>query len=119
MTKEARAQVLAEVPATLRAASAEIARLRAENQQYREKLAQAELAGEVVDLMEQRGLGERGIPRKEKIAMLLQSGKDLEVTKKALELQAPDMSFAKVASAGGAQGADSEDQLTAFIMTGR
>jgi|APSaa5957512576_1039674.scaffolds.fasta_scaffold00116_33 hypothetical protein len=117
LTKEAAQEVMAAVPGVLRALVAERDALRAENDGLKEKQASADLAGDVVDLMESRGLGEAGMSRKEKIAALLISGRDLNVLQQAVSMQAPEMSFSKVASSAS-EGGQSGDRFESYLRGG-
>ena len=115
LTKEATAEALRAVPIALRAQSAEIQRLRAENAALLEKVASNALAQEVIDMMEDRGTSDPSVGRTEKVAMLLESGQDLGDLKRALLLQPQDMSFAKVASKQDTAG-EGTDAFTAFLL---
>mgnify|MGYP003651583082 CR=1 FL=1 len=115
LAKEARAQVLTQVPQALRAASAEIQRQNSEIVMLKEKIAQSDLAQELVGILDAKGLSDPSASAKEKVAALLDSGQDLTSMKKALEMRLSDMSFAKVASDESALGGS--DPFTAFIVS--
>ena len=96
--------VLGKVPETLRALMDENTKLASEINEYR-KRAQAE---EIVDEMERKGLTDSSISFQDKVASLLDSGKDFEVVREALKMASPNLSFASVADT------DSEDSNTAL-----
>ncbi len=116
LTKEAVRRTLEAVPATIRALAEERDNLHKEIAGLKEKIASAELAGEVVDMMDNRGLGEAGLSRRDKISALQDSGRNLTVLKQALAMQAPEMSFSKVASSKADDGIDG-DRFVNFLMS--
>ena len=79
LTKEAAHEALAAVGPTLRALVTERDALVEKVASYEAQKVSTELAEEVVDMMDKRNLGEAGMARKEKVAALLDSGRDLTV----------------------------------------
>jgi hypothetical protein len=114
MDKVALAQVLSEVPKTLRAQQEKIAALTEEN----EKLKREQRAASVVDLAESKDVNLGGGSRKEKVAMLLDSGRDLGVMEAALNMQAPGSSFLKIAEDSSVSEGDHESALENLIVFG-
>ena len=108
LTKQA-AETLAQVPGVLRALARENADLRIKVAEF-EKRAEAE--GLVAE-MEERGFVDPQASREEKIAALLNSGKDLGVLKEAMAMSPQDFSPGTL-SGGSSEGRI--DALTACLM---
>ena len=104
-------EVLAAVPATLRA-------LRAQNTALLTKLASYERqkqAEEIVTSMERRGLGDSSVPLNKRVSDLLSSQKDLDVVKEAVALATPDMSFASISYRPDV---DNRTSLDSYLLEG-
>lgn len=106
-------RLLSEAAATIRTLQSEKEKLASALADYRKK----ELAEDVVALMEARGLSTEGYSHKEKVAHVLASGKDLEVTREALRLAATDMSFARVSEEADLAFGSSADKLREFVLS--
>lgn len=107
--REKLAQVMEQIPSVLRQLSSEV-------QGLREKIAhyeQRDKAEELVAEMEVRGLVDPSVPRQEKVAALLGSGKDLDVLREAVDLQVGDFSPADVSGQAGS----GSDAITQFLVT--
>lgn len=115
ISKTAFARLLSEVPDTLRACANEIRTLREEKAALMEKVASYKLAEEVVELMEERGLSD-GLPSRQKVAALMESGKDLKALHTALKMRPADMSFSKVAQERESGGRSSDDEFWDSIL---
>ncbi len=115
-TKEAANAVLSKVTPVLRAQSARIAALEAEKAVWVEKTAQAGMAEDIVDMMAKRGVKTEGSSRKEKVAQLIGSGRDLGVLKQALALRGADMSYTKTAAAQVEDGEDASSDLEIYLL---
>lgn len=101
----------------LKEAAVQMRALSEENQTLLHKLAQYEraaLAGEIVPMLEERGLLERETPFMQKVAFVLASKKDLTLLKATLELSSNDTSFARVSS----DTHTAPDEFVNFLMTG-
>jgi len=96
------------VAVALRSASKEIQFLR-EKVAHNEKVAQAE---ELVARMESQGLVDPDVPHKDKVAALMDSGKDLNLMSEALNMNLGD--FSSVTPDEGASA--STDPLTAELL---
>jgi hypothetical protein len=85
-------QVLSQVAPVLRALVEENVKLASALKEAQ----RAEQAEEIVTMMDARGLSDKSVPFKQKVAALLSSKKDLGVVKEALAIVTPDMSFASL-----------------------
>jgi len=102
-------EVLSKVPGTLRALVEERAKLASRLEMYEKR----ELAEEIVVEMDRKGLGDSDLSFRDKVASLLDSGKDLSLVKQAVEMAVPNMSFASLAD-GPPEGTD----LVNYILGG-
>jgi hypothetical protein len=89
-------EVLKQVSTTLRALVEEKEKLASQLETY-QKRAQAE---EIVSAMDNKGLSDPNVPFQDKVDMLINSDKDLNVVKEAMSLAAADFSFASVSEDG-------------------
>ena len=101
--------VLGKVPETLRALMDENTKLASELDEFR-KRAQAE---EIVGEMDRKGLTDVSVTFQEKVAALLDSGKDFDVVREALKMASPNLSFASVSDTDAD---DSNTALEDFIL---
>jgi hypothetical protein len=106
-------RLLTDAANTIRSLHAEKEKLASALANYQRK----ELAEEIVDLMDARGMGNEEVPHKEKVAHVLSSGKDLTVTREALRMASTDMSFARVADEADLTHATASDKLKAFLLS--
>lgn len=107
--REKLAQVLEQIPGVLRQLSGEVKDLREKVANYEQR----EKAEALVAEMEEKGLIEEGVPHHEKVASLLNSGKDLDVLREAVGMQVGDFSSASVSGRAGS----GSDELTQFLVT--
>lgn len=89
--------LLSEIPKELRKLVAENSKLASELAVYQQR----DLAEQIVSEMESKGLGDPDTPFREKVAALIDSGKDLTLVKEAVDLAAPNLSFASVSDESG------------------
>lgn len=109
--KEMAVAALEDVPKVLRALMAEKEKLAGELEQYRKR----ELAEDIVDDMDKRGLSDPAASFREKVAKVLGSKQSLEVIKEAVAMARKDFSFATVADANNADSEDSEQTFLELI----
>ena len=101
--------VLEKVPFALRTLAEENVKLASQLAAYQRK----DLAEDIILSMEAKGISDPTVPKKQKIAALLSSDKDLAVVKEAMSLVTPDMSFASVSDID----LPSEDSLVDYLLT--
>jgi len=109
--KNSTREVLSQVPAVLRALMAENVKLAAALEDH----TRQDEAEDLVSIMDAKGVTDRSVPFKKKVAALLASKKDLNVVREALSLTTPDMSFASL-SDDGPSGGDSTNAFENFIL---
>ena len=105
-------EVLSQVGPVLRALVAENTKLASALAEHQRR----EQAEEIVTSMESRGMSDRAVPYKQKVAALLSSKKDLAIVKEALTLVTPDMSFAYLSDVPGG---DATDTLEGYLLSGQ
>lgn len=105
-------QVLTQVGPVLRALVEENVKLASALKEAR----RSEQAEEIVTMMDARGLSDRSVPFKQKVAALLSSKKDLGVVKEALAIVTPDMSFASLSDVPDN---DATDTLESYLLSGQ
>lgn len=106
-------RLLGDAAKTIRQLSSEKEKLASQLATYKQK----ELAEEVVDLMDARGYSDPDVSHKRKVASVLSSGKDLQVTRDALRSASTDMSFARVASEVDLENSNSQERFNAYLRS--
>ena len=105
-------EVLNQVPATLRALVNERDKLAAELSEYQ----RADKAAEVVEVMDRKGLSDPTITFRQKVASVLESGKNLDMMKEAMEMSSTGLSQFSVS--GDSDSAGSATAFEDFILDG-
>lgn len=106
-------EVLAQVPKVIRTLASENAKLTEQLTEFK-KVAEAE---EIITTMEERGISDRTIPFKRRVAELLNSKKDLNLVKEAMTMATPAFSFAAASDVPDPEN-DQANALEAYLMSG-
>lgn len=106
-------KLLAESAKALRTVQAEKEKLASQLARYQEM----EKAEEIVTLMDAKGIEVPGQTLKQKVASVLASGRDLQMTKEALRYTTADMSFARAADDADPSHSTAEARYQAFILS--
>ena len=107
-------EVLGQLPAVLRALVSERDALRDKVASYEKE----EVAVEIVEEMDRKGLSDPDMTRREKVDALLSSGKDLGVVKEALALQTSNFSSFSVSADSNSDDIITERDLLDTILEG-
>lgn len=103
-------EVLRRVPKALRSLQEENVKLAAALEEYQRR----DDAEEIVAMMDAKGLSDKSVPFKKKVASLLSSEKDFGVVREAISMATPDMSFASLSDNPGS----GDEDFEAYILNG-
>jgi hypothetical protein len=106
-------RLLAASAVALRAVEAEREKLASQLVQYKRR----ELAEEIVSLTDEKGITDPDESTKQKVAHVLNSGKDLLALREALNHTTADMSFARAADYADPSHTSSADRFATYIRS--